>query len=482
MIRRFGLAGALLCSITVGALCSAPAGAAPFVYVNSYINRGRIWQYNTLASASEALTALSPRAVPAGSSPSGLAVSADGSSLYVGSGATSMLRQFSINPQTGKLKPKAHATVPSGAAPETVADSPNDRNVYAANLADNTISQYTISAKSGELKPLGSAIPTGGTPTGIAIAPNSRYVYVVDHGSSTVSQYKANAKTGALKPLSPATVSTGAFPDEIVVSPNGKSAYVTNLTDNTVSQYNLDPATGQLSPKPVPAVGTGNRPGGIAITPDGKSLYVVNSFDDTVSQYDVNRSGALAPKAQATVSTGLCPGDIAVTADGHSAYVVNDCDKTVSQYNVARSTGELKPKSHPTAPTGRAAFTLAITPFADAFVNVRAPTSVKSGSQLTYTVNVGNAGPSSAWQATLTDRLPTGTQLVRVTAARGHCSSHKLLVTCELGKIASGKHVSVAIKVTVKALHGELSDKAHVASVTPDPRVDNDADSANTKV
>jgi uncharacterized repeat protein (TIGR01451 family) len=306
---------------------------------------------------------------------------------------------------------------------------------------------------------------------------------VVNHNDNTVSQYRVNPKTGALKPMSPATVPTGHYPSEVAVAPNGKRAYGTDLTDDAVSQYNINSTTGKLSAKSPATVAAGARPSGIAVSPNGKAVYAVNSFDNTVSQYTVNAAtGALTPKSPATVATGNCPDDIALTADGKSAYLPNECDDTLSQYNVNPSTGVLSAKSPATVGTANDAITLAVTPDADVSVKLGAPTSVKSGSQLTYKVTVWNRGPSRAWDVKLTDHLPFGTQFVKASTSLGQCGASGRTVTCRLSTLGSGKHARIQIEVSVTASHAAIRDAAGVTSVTPDPRRSNDAAKATTKV
>ena len=132
---------------------------------------------------------------------------------------------------------------------------------------------------------------------------------------------------------------------------------------------------------------------------------------------------------------------------------------------------------------------MAVTPDADVSVTLSAPSSVKSGSQLTYTIKVTNAGPSRAWQVTLKDVLPYGTQFQTASATTGHCTSPKTgtkggTVTCQLATIRRGKspEVRIRVNVTASANQGAIIDRATVSSVTPDPLPSNNKDDIPTNV
>ena len=109
-----------------------------------------------------------------------------------------------------------------------------------------------------------------------------------------------------------------------------------------------------------------------------------------------------------------------------------------------------------------------------------APTSVKSGSDLTYTITVSNAGPSSAWQVVLRDELPFGTQFLKASPGGAQCAAPRAgtkggTLVCKLGTIKSGKTAGsqrVQVKITASANQGVITDTARVLGVTPDPLVE----------
>jgi len=138
---------------------------------------------------------------------------------------------------------------------------------------------------------------------------------------------------------------------------------------------------------------------------------------------------------------------------------------------------------------GKGSAALAVTPDADASVRMSAPASVTSGSDLTYTIKIANAGPSEAWHVTLTDHLPYATRFQKASATSGRCSGARAgargaTVTCHLGTISSGgsRHVRIQVKITVTSSQQVIANTAQVKSVTPDPLRSNNIATAHTKI
>ena len=90
------------------------------------------------------------------------------------------------------------------------------------------------------------------------------------------------------------------------------------------------------------------------------------------------------------------------------------------------------------------------------------PASVTSGSTISYTVTVNNAGPNSAAGVTVTDVLPANATFVSATPSQGSCSGTGT-VNCSLGLIgASG---SATITLVLKVNSGTtISDTATVTA------------------
>jgi uncharacterized repeat protein (TIGR01451 family) len=112
------------------------------------------------------------------------------------------------------------------------------------------------------------------------------------------------------------------------------------------------------------------------------------------------------------------------------------------------------------------------------------PDPVVEGSNLTYTIQVSNAGPDPATGVTVVDTLPGGqTDFVSHTPSQGTCDRTRDTVTCNLGTVASGGSASVTIVVRPK-MQGTISNTAVVSGTAPggDPNAANNADTETTNV
>ena len=88
----------------------------------------------------------------------------------------------------------------------------------------------------------------------------------------------------------------------------------------------------------------------------------------------------------------------------------------------------------PSTGNNTASASTTVNPAADlAVTKTDSPDPVAVGQQLTYTVGVSNAGPSSATGITVTDTLPAGVTFNSATPSQGSCSQSAGTVTCSLG-------------------------------------------------
>lgn len=118
------------------------------------------------------------------------------------------------------------------------------------------------------------------------------------------------------------------------------------------------------------------------------------------------------------------------------------------------------------------------TSLADLNVAASAPASGTTGTNLTFNLTVGNAGPVGATPATVLDNIPNGSTLQSVTASQGSCSGGAV-VRCDLGNLASGNSATVQITVT-PLLPGTLTNTVTVSAPQGDPNLaDNTATSTS---
>jgi DNA-binding beta-propeller fold protein YncE len=364
LILTTAIAGMALASFAA----VAPAQAAPFVYVTN-IDGANLSQYD---AAGGLLSPLSPPTVSTQNNATGIAVSPDGTNVYVTTPEPAAIFQFSVG-ATGGLTLRSTAPVPPGALPTALAVSPNGQNVYIRDAGGlQPLIQYTVEADGALTLKSPPTVPTGPGPAQVAVSPDSRSVYATNtvEGESTVSQYTA-AADGTLSPKSPPNVPVGqddptAELSGLAISPDGRSLYVANFEalitlTGTVFQFTVG-ADGTLTAKSPPSVPAPTHPTGLVVSPDGHSVYVSNAAG-TILQYTVQADGTLTPKSPPSVAAGTGPGAPAISADGKSLYAPNQGDGMVLQYTV-QADGTLTPKSPPSVAAGSGPHEIAITPTA----------------------------------------------------------------------------------------------------------------------
>lgn len=111
---------------------------------------------------------------------------------------------------------------------------------------------------------------------------------------------------------------------------------------------------------------------------------------------------------------------------------------------------------------------------------IDSPDPVPVNGQLTYTLTVTNAGPSSATKVVLVDALPDGATLVSASAGQGNCVG-TTTVTCNLGTIANGANAKVTIIVKPTVVRA-INNTATVTGAESDPDSANNAAITTTTV
>ncbi len=216
---------------------SVPTGRAPqgvavtpdgkSVYVTNTA-ASTVSQYS-IDQVSGALSPKAPASVVAGSVPLAVAVTPDGKSAYVSNFGGDTLSQYSIDSLSGALSPKTPASVPGGSFPLAVAVTPDGKSAYVTNpcpichVGGGDVSQYSIDPATGALSPKAPAsVATGRDLAGIAVSPDGASAYVsstILGDGGIVLQYDINPLTGGLSPKTPPSLAAGQFGGGIAVGP-----------------------------------------------------------------------------------------------------------------------------------------------------------------------------------------------------------------------------------------------------------------------
>ena len=449
--------------------------------------------------------------------PRALAISPDGNNVYV-VGAEDALAIFSRDPSTGALtwigclrNSDSRCTPVTGlAGPNGVAVSPDGTSVYVTSGQDSSIAEFSRDPATGlltQLPPNNDCISSdplnpGGcgsdsaaglaNPVGVAVSPDSANVYVSAGGlgPGDVAEFSRNRATGALTQLaspndcmtSPssgvscgtaAAVGFNGGEEDIAISPDGHNVYLNSFGDSAVIELSRNGATGALTQLASPndcitsdstnPAGCGthtasalNGVQGVAVSPDGLDLYASASGPVTAS----GASNAI-DEFQRNPLTG------ALTEIASPFDCVTENGSGCAIYNV---NGLGQPRRLTVSPNGANVYAvgqadggtvveLARThPSADLSIGESgAPSSANTGTTVTYSYTMSDIGPSDVDAPVVTVPLASEETLVSALSSQGSCSGNPT-VHCALGPLLAGTSATVTVKASL--------DSAGTASVT----------------
>ncbi|MBI2986440.1 MAG: SBBP repeat-containing protein [Deltaproteobacteria bacterium] len=196
--------------------------------------------------------------------------------------ATNALLDLDLNVpgiQQVELAIVGQANVPFG-----IAVSPDGTKVYVTNLVGNFVT--VINVNTTTTPPTHSfvtTVPVGTSPQGVAVSPDGSKVYVANGGSGSVSVIKTTDDTKINFNTNSTDIELGATtsPFGVAAHPDGHTVYVTDGAGSSLFVLEFTMPLPALPTKTT--VGVGNNPRGVAVTPDGALVYVANVSDDSVS-------------------------------------------------------------------------------------------------------------------------------------------------------------------------------------------------------
>jgi YVTN family beta-propeller protein len=252
------------------------------------------------------------KAVTVGSGPSGVAVEARGTTVYV----------TSVNDSTVSIVNVLNKSVVSAFNPGSGAlgiDFGPFVDSFAA-IACSTAGSIAIwNTKSNVVA---SSFNVGGTPLEVATSPDGYKAYV-SNSNSTISVVDVTGVSPSLL-----TAISNAGNGGLDVDAANTYIYAANSATNEVFKINI--ASSTLTSK----VAVGQSPYGVACNPKNANLvYVANTQSNSVSVIDATQSTAVA-----TIPVGTSPKNLAVTADGTMVYVANSGSNNVSVINTSTNT------------------------------------------------------------------------------------------------------------------------------------------------
>lgn len=217
-------------------------------------------------------------------SPHGIAVSRDGSRLWVTCEGNRAVLE--LDTKDGRVR---SAWTTGQEVSHMLVPTPDERKLYVANIRSGSVT--VIERASGALR----SIPTGAGAEGLDVTPDGREVWVTNRGANTLSV--VDVATDSIV----ATLDAGGeFPIRLKFTPDGRQAFVSNARSNAVAVFDA------RSREALGTIEVGRMPVGIQMTPDGSRAFVANTNDDLVTELDVARRAA-----SRTFTTGREPDGMA---------------------------------------------------------------------------------------------------------------------------------------------------------------------------
>lgn len=279
--------------------------------------------------------------VPVGNVPVGVAISLDGTKVYVTNFGNDDIPGRTVSIIDTATEEVTSMNVEEGkpGKPAGVAIYPYEQKVYVAKLLNGKVRAVDLITNKA------SDIPVGTDPCGIAITPDGSRIYVANTGSNTISVI--NTVTNNVTK----TVNVGVKPYGVAVNKNGTKVYVTNMESSNVSVINTitNEVTDNLT--------AGKDPHGIAVTPDEKWVYVANHNTPMGTVSVINTT----TKDVTNITVGKNPCGVAVNKNGTKIYVTNsgttdDLGGTVSVIDTETKTVMGQPISVGIRPSGLGQF------------------------------------------------------------------------------------------------------------------------------
>ncbi len=217
--------------------------------------------YPVTITAGPTIARAAPIPLPHGSYPAGLAMSRDGSRLYIAENLANKLGVMDTYTNT------LIAEIPVGRQPWGVALHPLLPQAYVTNRVDRTVSVVDTQTMA-----VIATVPTGNGPNAVAVSPSGAKIFIANANSDDLTVFDVNlpqsARRISLRPFEGAL--PGSSPNALAFAPDGSRLYVANAWDNAIVA--LSPDTEQV----IGAIPTGWYPTAIAVSPDNKTLYVSN--------------------------------------------------------------------------------------------------------------------------------------------------------------------------------------------------------------
>jgi YVTN family beta-propeller protein len=248
----------------------------------------------------------------------GVAWSPDGRHAYASAGANDKIRVYDVAGQ--RLSERAPITFSkaTGAAgdpiPAGLAVSSDGSKLFVANHHAASMSVVDLASKR-----VTASIPVGPSPYAVVLTRDSRTAMVSNWGGNTVTVVDTATNTVRR------TVTVGIHPSAMAVSPSRPEVYVANSDSDDVSV--LDSVTGavvrRIDLAPYPHAPAGSSPDALIVSTDGATLYSANAGDNDVVVVRLASAPGQTDRVAGLIPTAWYPTGVHLVDGGHRLAVVS---------------------------------------------------------------------------------------------------------------------------------------------------------------
>jgi 6-phosphogluconolactonase (cycloisomerase 2 family) len=295
---------------------------------------------------------------------SSVAVSPDGSHVYATGPGDNAVAIFSWDSTTDQLTFVDWINwgeVSGLRAANSVAVSPDGSHVYVASIGSSAVVVFARNASTGALTHVETEIDGQGGVDGldwawsVTLSPDGGHVYVAGWHESAIAVFSRNPSSGALTYVEVQRDGVGGVdgldgPRSVAVSPGGEYVYVAGNGEAAVAAFSRDGITGRLTFIQARHSQQGLEGAvGVAVSPEGSHVYVAGNNDDSLVVFARNAgSGALSYVERQSDGGGGGSVDgldgaraVALSPDGKHAYVAGHDEDAVAVFERDQPTGEL---------------------------------------------------------------------------------------------------------------------------------------------
>jgi hypothetical protein len=342
---------------------------------------GALTEIGCITGANDTAPGCAQSPVAAMDNPSSIAISPDGTDVYVLTQGENAVLSFSRNAATGLLTELSGSCYSSNSVAGCTADpgltypwgivvTSDGKNVYATSDNGQDVAEFARNTTTGALSliPGNNCISDAANPAGcqvdsasgllnlIGVVADGPNVYGLAGGGlldGDVAEFTRNASSGALSPIAgnacigdasagcPTSGTDINGTEDMAITPDGRNAYINSFNDNAIVELRRDTSTGALSQagcvgtsgSPAGLCSTSNAVGidgplGVAVSPDGTNLYATGANDNAVAAFAINNTNGLlsqlpAPSNCVTSNPGGCGQDDATGLSGARRVVVS---------------------------------------------------------------------------------------------------------------------------------------------------------------